>query len=76
MTGAAAFAGNARPDVLATNQLGRALYAPALDSAEAGANLARFLFLDRAATDLYRDWDGIAHAAVGSLARRGRPQPQ
>lgn len=73
LTGAAAFARNARLDILATNHLGRALYAPALDNPDLGANLARFVFLDPAATKFYRDWDGIAHDAVGSLrAEAGR----
>ena len=36
-------------------------------------NLARFVFLDPKSTRFYGDWDGIAHAAVGSLrAEAGR----
>jgi MmyB-like transcription regulator ligand binding domain len=39
-------------------------------------NLARFVFLDRRSRELYRDWDGIAHATVGSLrAEAGRTPP-
>jgi transcriptional regulator with XRE-family HTH domain len=73
LTGAAAFARNARLDILAINHLGRALYAPVFDNPELGGNLARFVFLDPAATEFYRDWDGIAHDAVGSLrAEAGR----
>ncbi|MEU5334092.1 hypothetical protein AB0G51_12225 [Streptomyces asoensis] len=30
-------------------------------------NLARFVFLDPRARRIYRDWDRIAHDAVGSL---------
>ncbi|WP_211127962.1 helix-turn-helix transcriptional regulator [Streptomyces yatensis] len=67
MTGAAAFVRNAHLDVLATNQLARALYADALDTSERPPNLARFVFLDPRARHFYRDWDGIAHDAVGSL---------
>jgi transcriptional regulator with XRE-family HTH domain len=67
MTGAAAFARNARLDVLATNHLGRGLYAPVLDNPDIAANLVRFVFLDPSATQFYRDWEGIAHDAVGSL---------
>jgi MmyB-like transcription regulator ligand binding domain len=52
--------------------------APVFDSPASGdlrrpANLARFIFLDDQSARFYRDWDGIAHAAVGSLrAEAGR----
>ncbi len=73
MTGTAAFLRNGRLDVLATNQLGYALYAPAFGDPVRPVNLARFVFLDPRSTEFYRDWDGIAHAAVGSLrAEAGR----
>ena len=74
MTATAGFVRNGRLDILAANPLGHALYAPVFDRpAPAPANLARFVFLDPRARDFYRDWDGIAHAAVGSLrAEAGR----
>jgi transcriptional regulator with XRE-family HTH domain len=73
MTGAAAFLRNGRLDVLAANQLGFALYAPAFLDPARPVNLARFVFLDRRSSEFYGDWDGIAHAAVGSLrAEAGR----
>jgi transcriptional regulator with XRE-family HTH domain len=73
MTGTAAFLRNGRLDVLAANQLGSALYAPALLDPARPVNLARFVFLDRRSREFYGDWDGIAHAAVGSLrAEAGR----
>ncbi|MPV89157.1 helix-turn-helix domain-containing protein [Georgenia ruanii] len=74
VTGAAAFLRNGRLDILATNPLGRALYAPVLDDPRRPANLARFIYLtpERAAA-FYRDWEGIALDAVGSLrAEAGR----
>jgi len=58
---------NARGDYIAANQLGRALYAPLFDSREQPANSARFAFLDRAATDFYRDWDRVATDLVAHL---------
>ncbi|MEV1248320.1 helix-turn-helix transcriptional regulator [Nonomuraea sp. NPDC049750] len=67
MTGAAAFVRNAHLDVLATNRLARALYREALDTGEQPPNLARFVFRDPRARRFYRDWEGIAHDAVGSL---------
>jgi transcriptional regulator with XRE-family HTH domain len=73
MTGTAAFLRNGRLDILATNQLGSALYAPAFLDPARPVNLARFIFLDRRSSDFYRDWHGIAHATVGSLrAEAGR----
>jgi transcriptional regulator with XRE-family HTH domain len=74
MTGAAAFLRNGRLDVLATNPLGRALYAPVFDDPHRPANLARFIYLtpERSAA-FYRNWDRIALDAVGSLrAEAGR----
>ena len=73
MTGTAAFLRNGRLDILAANQLGYALYAPAFGDPARPVNLARFIFLDARSTEFYRDWDVIAHAAVGSLrAEAGR----
>jgi transcriptional regulator with XRE-family HTH domain len=73
MTGTAAFLRTGRLDILAANQLGYALYAPAFLDPARPVNLARFVFLDRRSREFYRDWDGIAHAAVGSLrAEAGR----
>jgi len=78
MTNTAAFVRNGRLDILYANQLGYALYSPVFDSPASGdlrrpANLARFIFLDGQSARFYRDWDGIAHAAVGSLrAEAGR----
>ncbi|WP_435226132.1 helix-turn-helix transcriptional regulator [Streptomyces sp. Tue6028] len=67
MTGAAAFLRNAHLDVLATNAPARALYREALDTDDQPPNLARFVFRDPRSRRFYRDWDGIAHDAVGSL---------
>ncbi|MFJ8028510.1 helix-turn-helix transcriptional regulator [Streptomyces sp. NPDC096311] len=75
MTGAVAFVRNAHLDVLATNQLARVLYEEALDTVEQPPNLARFVFLDARARRFYRDWDGIAHDAVGSLRAEAARTP-
>jgi hypothetical protein len=73
MTGTAAFLRNGRLNILAANQLGYALYAPAFLGPARPVNLARFIFLDPKSGEFYGDWDGIAHAAVGSLrAEAGR----
>ncbi|MER8001637.1 helix-turn-helix transcriptional regulator [Streptomyces sp. NPDC095613] len=75
MTGAAAFVRNAHLDVLATNRLARALYADALDTDDQPPNLARFVFRDPRARSFYRDWNGIAHDAVGSLRTQAARTP-
>ncbi len=73
MTGTAAFVRNGGLDILSANPLGYALYSPAFLDPHRPVNLARFVFLDRASTQFYGDWDGIAHAAVGTLrAEAGR----
>jgi transcriptional regulator with XRE-family HTH domain len=73
MTGTAAFLRNGRLDILSANQLGYALYAPAFLDPVRPVNLARFVFLDRRSREFYGDWDGIAHAGVGTLrAEAGR----
>jgi transcriptional regulator with XRE-family HTH domain len=58
---------NARLDILAANQLGRALFAPALTSQAQPANNARFLFLDPAAREFYHDWERQAQDVVAIL---------
>jgi transcriptional regulator with XRE-family HTH domain len=73
MTGAPAWIRNGRADVLATNQLGRALYAPLLNDPVRPANTARFTFLSPQARDFYRDWDRTARDMVAVLrAAAGR----
>ncbi|WP_198412436.1 helix-turn-helix domain-containing protein [Nocardioides mangrovicus] len=62
---------NGRFDILAANQLGRALYAPVFESplfAERGpVNSARFCFLDPAAEDFWVDWDKAADDSVAFI---------
>lgn len=73
MIGTAAFVRNGRLDILSANELGYALYAPVFLDPIRPVNLARFIFLTPRSTAFYRDWEGIAQAAVGSLrAEAGR----
>jgi transcriptional regulator with XRE-family HTH domain len=81
ITDAVAFVRNPRQDLLATNELGRAFYAPVIGDATAGSrdvggrtpNLARFQFLDPAARDFYPDWDRFAEMCVAIMrAEAGR----
>jgi transcriptional regulator with XRE-family HTH domain len=73
ITGAPAWIRNGRADVLTTNRLGRALYAPVFDDLSRPANTARFAFLDPRATAFYVDWERTADDMVGVLrAEAGR----
>lgn len=67
MTGAPAVVRNDRLDILATNRLGRALYAPVFRDPVRPANNARFTFLDPAARDYWDDWNRAADDTVGIL---------
>jgi transcriptional regulator with XRE-family HTH domain len=66
MTGAAALVHNERPDHLAANRLGHALFAPMLEGPARG-NAARFTSLDPRVGDFYPDWDRGAREIVAGL---------
>ena len=66
---------NSRLDILAVNDLGRALYATMLDI-EGPADSARFLFLEEhAARRLFPDWEHIANDAVSILRSEAGRRP-
>ncbi|MEU1299811.1 helix-turn-helix transcriptional regulator [Streptomyces shenzhenensis] len=71
MTDVPAYVRNARFDIVATNLLGRALYAPVFDSqlfARRGpVNSVRFMFLDPASRNFWTDWEKGADDAVAFL---------
>lgn len=73
ITEAPAWVRNGRHDMLATNPLARALYAPVLASPVAGAtdgrpaNTTRFVYLDPEARDFFVDYDVIAKDAAAAL---------
>lgn len=56
-----------RTDVLAANRLARTLITDFDALPHRDRNLARFMFLDDAARDLYREWDKHAAEAVAAL---------
>lgn len=80
MPGTPAYLRNGRFDILAANQLGRALYAPVFDSplfAQRGPiNTARFLFLDPVAQDFWVDWNTGADDSVAFLRSEAGRSPQ
>jgi len=73
ITEAVAFVRDPRQNLLATNALGRAFYAPVIGDGGRTPNLARFQFLDPAAHDFYPDWDRFAEMCVAVIrAEAGR----
>ena len=67
MVGTPAFVINGRLDVLASNELGRALYAPIYDEVTDPQNNARFIFLNPHATLFWAVWDKAANDTVAML---------
>jgi transcriptional regulator with XRE-family HTH domain len=67
VTGAAAFVGNQRLDLLAANQLGRALFSELYATPAQPVNSARFVFLDPRAETFYDDWERVADWCVATL---------
>jgi transcriptional regulator with XRE-family HTH domain len=68
-----AYLRNGRLDLLAFNELGRALYSPVIDSPAQPVSSARFTFLDTSSHDFWGDWDGMADGLVATLrAEAGR----
>jgi transcriptional regulator with XRE-family HTH domain len=73
MTTAPAYVRDGHLDVLSANQLGYAVFAPLFADPVRPANIARFMFLDPAATAFYTDWDSLASDTVALLrAEAGR----
>ncbi len=58
---------NDRLDLLAANQLGRALYSELYDAPARPVNTARFVFLDPRAEVSYPEWDRVATETVAIL---------
>ena len=77
ITDGVAFVRDPHQNLLATNTLGRAFYAPVIGDTEQSRgrvpNLARFQFLDPASRDFYPDWELFAEMCVGIMrAEAGR----
>ena len=58
---------NGRLDILATSQLGRALYSEMFANPRTPVNSARFTFLDPRAISFFVDWDHAADDCVAVL---------
>jgi transcriptional regulator with XRE-family HTH domain len=79
MTLSSAFVRNGRTDVIASNPLARALYAPMFGSATVdrrGPNIARYIFLDPGAQDFFVDWDAAGNATAALLRAEAGREPR
>ena len=75
MTEVPAFVENGRLDVLATNPLAAALYAPVFADPARPANLARFTFLNPQARTFWGDWTPVADDTVAMLRTKAGRDP-
>lgn len=75
MVGVPAFVLNGRRDLLAANELGRALYSPIYDELTDPPNTARFTFLNPRATEFFPDWDTVATDTVAGLRTEAGRDP-
>lgn len=75
ITDAPAWIRNGRHDVLAMNQLARALYAPVLAHPRRPANTTRFVYLDPAAREFFVDYDQVVRDAAAMLRMEAGRNP-
>lgn len=76
VTEAPAFLSNGRGDLLATNRLARAFYAPAYLASGSPPNFGRFQFLDpERSRAFYADWDAAADITVANLRTEAGRDP-
>lgn len=67
MVDAPAWVRNGRHDILAMNQLARALYSPVLADPRRPANTTRFVYLDPAAEEFFVDYQHVVNDAAAML---------
>jgi len=71
-----AYVRNGRLDILAANQLGKAVYSQVFTQAQAQApNMARFIFLSPQAPEFFTSWEAIASDAVAILRSEAGRNP-
>lgn len=75
ISGAPAFVGNNRMDIVAANALGYALYSDMYRGTARPANHSRFIFLDPRSYDFYPDWERAANVNVAILRRDAGRNP-
>lgn len=75
MVGVPAYVMNGRRDILAANELGRALYSPIYDELTDPPNTARFTFLNPRAPEFFPDWNTVANDTVAGLRTEAGRDP-
>jgi transcriptional regulator with XRE-family HTH domain len=76
MTDAPAWVRNGRHDIVAMNQLARALYSPVLENPRRPANTTRFVYLEpEAAEQFFVDYDRITNDAAAMLRLEAGKNP-
>jgi transcriptional regulator with XRE-family HTH domain len=75
MTDAPAWVRNGRHDIVAMNQLARALYSPVLADPKRPANTTRFVYLSPDAEKFFVDYDRIANDAAAMLRLEAGKNP-
>ena len=75
-TGGPALVRNRRWDYLATNTLGRAVYAEIFDRPNGPPNHVRYVFLDHRARDFFDDWEAVAHDTARILRSEAGQDPE
>jgi transcriptional regulator with XRE-family HTH domain len=75
ITDAPAWVRNARHDMLATNRMARALYAPLLADPRRPGNNARFVYLDPASQDFFQNWERTADDIAAMLRSEAGRNP-
>lgn len=75
ITDAPAWVRNDRHDLLAANQLARALYAPMLADPHRPANAARFVYLNPASQEFFVDWERAADDVAAILRSEAGRSP-
>ena len=69
------YARNQRGDVVATNELARALFADIYAAGATGFNMARYLFLDPRSRDFYVQWETVARDTVAAMRTEAGRNP-
>jgi transcriptional regulator with XRE-family HTH domain len=64
---APAWVRNGRHDIIAMNHLARALYAPVFETPGRPVNTTRFMYLNPAAREFFRDYDKVAYDSAAML---------
>ena len=76
ISGAPAFVGNNRMDIVAANALGYALYSDMYRATARPANHSRFIFLDPRSHDFYASWESASSITVALLRAEAGRRPQ